>query len=115
MTELNKEIEALHLQVDALIEKNYSKEAIIEELTKQGLAPYYIETIIDNLENEKADKKSFRNSMIMGITYFVGGLLINIFSYTIAENENSTMFYAFWGVMVLGIVTIVRGFILYKK
>jgi uncharacterized membrane protein HdeD (DUF308 family) len=85
------------------------------QLQQQGLQPYYIEMIIENIKNEKANNKSFRNSLIMGIFYIVAGVLVNIFSYRIAENTNSSFFYLFWGIVVLGIVTIIRGFILYKR
>ena len=113
--EPTKDIKALHSQVKMLLDKKYTEEAIVDELKKQGLEPYYIETIIGNVENETADKKSFRNCMIMGFVYIIGGLLINVFSYTIAENSNATFFYIFLGTIVLGIITIARGFILYKR
>jgi hypothetical protein len=109
------EIKKLHTQVKNLLEQNYSKEVIIKQLQEQGVAPYYIESIIENVKNEKTDSKSFRNCLIMGIFYIVAGLLVNIFSYRIAENTNSSFFYLFWGIVVFGIVTIIRGFILYKR
>jgi len=112
--DLTTEIEELHLQVKKLLSENHTNEAIVEQLQKQGLERYYIETIIENIRDEELDKKSFRNSMIMGLFYIAAGLLINIFSYRIAENISSSFFYLFWGVVVLGIVTIARGFILYK-
>jgi hypothetical protein len=114
-TNPSNEIEKLHAQVKKLLSENYTEEAIIETLQQQGLEHYYIETIIENIEDEAADKKSFRNSMIMGGFYIGGGLLINIFSYKIADNANASFFYLFWGVVALGIITIVRGFILYKR
>lgn len=110
-----REIHKLHLHVKILQAKGYSEEQIIEEMQKQGLEKYYIETLIQNIENENSDKKSFRNSMIMGTFYIVSGTLINIFSYRIAENVNASFFYIFWGIIAVGILTIVRGFILYRK
>jgi hypothetical protein len=110
-----KEIEQLYLLVKKLIDEKYANEEIIKQLQKQGLEPYYIKMIIENVENDKADRKSLRNSIIMGVYFIVAGILINIFSYTIAVKANSLYFILFWGIVAYGIVTIVRGFILYKK
>jgi hypothetical protein len=98
-----------------MLDQNYTNEAIIEKLKQQGLEPYYIETIIENVHDQLSDKKSFRNSMIMGLFYITGGLMINIFSYKIAADANASFFYLFWGIVAFGIITIVRGFILYKR
>ena len=110
-----KEVKRLHSEVQALLANMYSEDEIISKFKEEGLEPYYIQTIIENINDDIADKVSFRNSIIMGLVYLVGGLLINVLSYTIAGNINSLFFYLFWGIIVLGITTIVRGFILYKK
>lgn len=110
-----KEVERLHLEVQTLLANKYSEDEIVSKFKEEGQLPYYIQTIIENIKGDIADKASFRNSIIMGLVYFVGGLVINILSYTIAGNTNSLFFYLFWGIIVLGITTIVRGFILYKK
>ena len=67
------EIKRLHEQVESLLKRNYSQQEITEEFKNQGIEPYYIETIIDNIEQDKADKKSFRNSLIMGSFYIAAG------------------------------------------
>jgi len=115
MSSATNNIEALHNEVRLLLEKQYSNESIVKELQQRGLEPYYIETIISNIENAKADSKSFRNCMIMGGFYMASGLLLNIFSYQFAERTNSTYFYIFLGTIVLGIITIARGYIIYKQ
>jgi hypothetical protein len=51
----------------------------------------------------------------MGGFYIVAGILINIFSYRLAVMANSFFFYFFWGIIAFGIITIIRGFILYYK
>ena len=113
--DVTNEISKLHSEVRRLLAENYTDEAIINQLKNQGLEQYYIETIISNISTEIEDKKSFRNSMIMGLFYITAGLVVNFLSYRIAENGKSSFFYLFWGVVVLGIVTIARGFILYKN
>ncbi len=111
----SEKIEQLHLEVRKRLKDKQSTEQIINALTSQGIEPYYIETIIQNVEEENADKKSFRNSMIMGIVYIIGGLATNYFSWKFASESGNLFFYVFWGIVVLGIVTIVRGFILYRR
>lgn len=109
------EVDEIHQKVKLLLNANLSDSEIIKQFKTSGLEPYYIETVIANIRQDVEDRKSFRNSMIMGIFYLVSGVAANWFSYSIAENANATYFYLFWGIVVLGIVTIIRGFILYKK
>lgn len=111
----NNEINRLHSEVKKLIEVGNSNESIIKQLQKQGLEPYYIESIIKNVQDEQSDKKSFRNSITVGVLYIVVGLLLNILSLKIAEMTNSIFFYCFWGIIAFGFITIIRGFILYKR
>lgn len=112
---LSEKVERLHEEVRMRLKQNQSHEQIFKSLEEKGLEPYYIKTVIQNIEDEKADKKSFRNSMIMGLGYVIGGLLINYFSYKFAVESGSFVIYIFWGIVAVGIVTIIRGFILYRK
>ena len=112
--ETSIKVKLLHAKVKELLSANYSETEIINELKKDGVDPHYAKIIIENVGDDKDDKKSFRNSLIMGTFYIVGGLLLNFLSYNIATAANSLFFYFFWGIIVLGIVTIIRGFILYK-
>lgn len=105
----------LHDTVRNYLKQGLSDDAIVEKLQEEQLERYYIETVIENIREEAADRRSFINSIIMGVFFIVGGLLINILSYRAAENMNSSFFLLFWGIVVTGVVTIVRGFILYRK
>ncbi|HWR33303.1 MAG TPA: hypothetical protein VN451_07255 [Chitinophagaceae bacterium] len=113
--EISKQVEGLHLKVKQLLKEGYSHDEIIKQLTGVGIEPYYIETIIGNLENEKTGKKNFRNSVFAGLFYIIAGLILNFLSYRLSVNSNSFFFYLFWGIIVVGVVTIIRGFILYRK
>ena len=105
----------IHKKVKGLIAQNKSEEDIATELEKEGVDRNYTFLVIANLEDDAADKKSFRNSMIMGGFYLLTGLLLNCLSYKIAVNISAFFFYLFWGIIVLGIITIVKGFVLYRK
>ena len=112
--ETSQQVKLLHLKVKKLLQSNYSEDEIIEELKKDGIETHYAQIVIENVRDDKDDVKSFRNSLIMGGFYIGGGLLLNFFSYNFATAANSVFFYFFWGIIVLGLVTIIRGFILYK-
>ncbi len=109
-----QKVKLLHEKVKQLLLAHKTEEQIIIELSKDGIDSQYAQVIIENVNDDKADKKSFRSSLIMGGFYLASGLLLNYFSYSIAAASNSFFFYLFWGILILGIVTIVRGFILYK-
>jgi len=111
----SEQIELLHSRVKEYLNKNYSEEEIIEQLNKDGIEPHYTRLVFENIHDDRSDSKNFRNSIILGCFFIAGGLLINIFSYRIAVNSNSSFFYVFWGIVVFGITTIIRGFILYRK
>ena len=111
----SKQIELLHLKVKYLVKESYTDERIITELKKNGIEEHYARLIIQNIYQDLSDKRSFLNSMIMGSFYIGAGLLINVFSYKFAVSSNSLIFYLFWGIIVLGIITIIKGFILYRK
>lgn len=100
------EIRQLHFQVKKWLDENCPDEEIVNRLQKQGVEPYYARTVIDNIHEEKQNGKSFRNAMIMGSFYIIGGLLVNYYSYQLASTSNSTTFFLFWGIVVWGIITV---------
>jgi len=110
----SQHIALLHNRVKQLLKNGNSEESVMQQLGSEGLSRDYVQTIFENLSKEESDQKSFRNSLMMGVFYIFAGLLINFFSYRAAVQNGSLFFYAFWGVLVVGIVTIIRGVILYK-
>ena len=112
---VSQKIEILHKKVNQLQTENYSDDEIINALEKEGIDKHYAQTILENIEDEKADNKSFRNSLIMGFFYLGGGILLNFLSEKISENSNFNIQLIFYGIIILGISTIIRGFILYKR
>jgi hypothetical protein len=108
-------VEILHTKVRTFLKEGLTHEQIIDKLKGEDLQPYYIETIISNIEDEDDDKKSLRNSIIMGGFFIIGGLILNILSYRASENMGSSSFILFWGIVVMGVVTVARGLILYRR
>ena len=112
---VSQKIELLHKKVKQLQRENYSDNDIISTLEKDGIDKHYAQTILENIDDEKADNKSFRNSLIMGFFYLGGGMLLNFLSEKISENSNFNIQLIFYGIIIIGITTIIRGFILYKR
>ncbi|GAO44196.1 hypothetical protein [Flavihumibacter petaseus] len=108
-------IDHLHERVRGMLGSGISVEKIIQLLTEEGVEPYYAKTIIENLQADAADRKSFRNSLIMGGVFLLSGLLMTYMSYAYAANFVGGTYLVLWGLMVLGISTIIRGFILYRR
>ena len=66
-------VEILHAKVGDFLKEGLTHDQIIDKLKDEGLQPYYIETIIANIEDDNDDKKSLRNSIIMGGFFIIGG------------------------------------------
>ena len=113
--EISDKIKTLHLRVEELLKKGHSENDIIQLLVDEGIEKDYAALIIENVRDDKTDDNSFRNAMISGGFFLIAGIAINILSYQIFDNLNSYFFYLFWGIVVFGITTIIRGFILYKN
>ncbi|BAV09676.1 hypothetical protein SAMN05421788_1011113 [Filimonas lacunae] len=111
----SRTIEAIHESVRTYLKQGLTNEQIIEKLKEENLEPYYIETVIDNIYKEYEDKKNLKNAILTGSILVIVGLVINMLSYRLSENMNSSAFLLFWGIVVTGIVTIIRGMILYRS
>jgi len=108
-------IQRLHSKAKMLAEENLPDSAIIEALTKEGIDEHYAYTLLENVRNDQHDKKEFRKHLLMGSFVTIAGLLVNYLSYKFLERMGAGQFLLIWGVVVFGIVTILRGFILFRK
>jgi hypothetical protein len=106
---------ALHNKVKELIKQGLKEEEIVNKLMQEGLDEQYCALIIANIENDIEDRQSFRKLLIGGLFMTAAGLVINLLSYKISVNFVSFFYYVFWGIPVIGIVMIIRAFILFRK
>ena len=113
--DIEGKIQLLHAKAAILIESGKDDTQIITELTKDGIDKNYAITIIDNVKKDLHNKKEFRKHVLMGSFMTIAGLLINYLSYKFAEENGSGMFLLIWGIVVTGIITILRGIILFRK
>ncbi len=114
-TETDIQIANLHKKVKCLMQQGMDEDKIIAALKNEDIDTGYAELLIDNVKADIRDHSDFWKLMLMGSFFVVGGILLNYFSYSIAVNANSGFFYLYWGIVVLGIVTLIRGFALYRK
>lgn len=105
----------LHRKAKDLLRQGKSEGYIVDELKKDGISLDYAHQIISNVDSDIHDRKSFWKLIFGGLFFIAGGLAINYFSYQIAENTGSFFFYLFWGIVVVGIVMIIRAFIIFKN
>ena len=114
-TDTSERVTFLHKKVKDLLKQGKSENHIIEELKKDGINLDYAHIIIENVYNDIHDRKNFWRLIFGGLFFIIGGLAINYFSYQIAANAGSFFFYLFWGIVVAGIVMILRAFIIFKN
>lgn len=114
-TEADIRIKLLHKKAKELLKQNLDDEQIITELKKEGIDSNYANLVIENVKADNRDRVDAWKLTIMGIFFTVGGIYINYFSYRISANANATSFYLFWGIIVAGILMLVRAFFLFRK
>ncbi len=112
---IEDKIQLLHTKARWLIENKKADDEIIAELKKEGIDQNYATTVINNVRNDLRKKKEFWKQLLMGSFITIAGLLVNYLSYKFAEETGSGEFLLIWGVVVIGIITIIRAFILFRK
>jgi uncharacterized membrane protein len=73
---------------------------------------YYAEMVLDNVKTDVEDKKQFWKHILSGSFVFLAGLALTLGTYYYAEPGR--IFYIFPGLMLVGIASIIRGFILFR-
>jgi hypothetical protein len=114
-TEADIHIKNLHTKVKTLLKQHIDEDAIIEELRKEAIDEYYAQLIIENVKLDIRDRADAWKLTLMGSFFIVAGIYINYFSYQIAVNANAPFFYLFWGIIVVGLLMLVRAFFLFRR
>ncbi len=115
MQATNDIVKDLHNKAEQYLKVNKNRQVVIELLVKEGITADYAETILDNLEVDKYEKKEFYKELFKGISITLVGLLLNILSYTSVLYAGGFIFIVFWGIVVTGITLIFRAFIYLRK
>jgi len=112
---IDSEIELLHDRVKYLLAKNIDDATIIKELGKNGFEPGYSELIIENVRTDIHNRKEFWKHIIFGSLIIAAGVLVNFLSYWTAVENESPSFLIIVGVLVFGVIVLIRGVILFRK
>src|SRR5688572_24717693 len=113
-TNINARISLLHKKARTLLKAKHSDEYIIAALKEEGIEEDYAYLIIENVRNELFDRRQFWKMLFIGGFMLIGGLWMNYLSYTHAVIHGSYSYYVFWGIVVAGVVLIIRAIILFK-
>lgn len=116
MDQASQKIALIHKDAKQLIGANLEEEMVIATLCKNHtITKDYAALIIDNVLVDIRNKKDFWKLLIMGCFISISGFVISYISYNAAEENTTSGYIIFWGLVVTGIVMIFRAFTLYKK
>ena len=114
-TEVDIKIAGLHQKAKALMSQELEEKDIIGELQKEGIDAGYATIILENVRADKRDRIDAWKLTLMGSFFIIGGLCINYFSYLTAVNYNAGGFYIFWGIVVAGVLMLMRAAFLFRR
>lgn len=115
MQSADQKIKALHQKAKALLKRDMTEEEVVQQLQQEGIEAGYARLIIDNVLSDERDRRDAWKLVFMGVFFVLGGLYINYSSYSIAVNNNAGFFYLFWGIVVAGILFLVRAYLLFRR
>jgi hypothetical protein len=112
MTIYNSNQKELHAIAAGLLKEKQSDENIIETLKNRGVDSYYAQMVLENVKADREDKKQFWKHILTGSFVFLAGLTLTLGTYYLAQP--GAIFFIFPGLMLVGIASIIRGFILFR-
>lgn len=112
MTPEDIRILTLHNDALLLLKQKKDDESIITQLMKRGIDRHYAEIVLENVKNDMHDRKQLNRHIFMGSFIFLAGLAMTITSYVTTFSGD---FFVFAGLIVTGIIVIIRGVITFKK
>lgn len=106
-------IKELHKEASLLLQQDHDDETIVTTLMTKGIERHYAEIVLANVKNDQSDTKEFYKHLFGGAFFFLAGLAMTIKGYSMVSPGG--MYIVFTGLMVYGIVQVVRAFVLFKK
>lgn len=108
-------IDRLHREASLLFRQQKEDEQIIQALCTSGAERHYAEQVLMNVKRDVVKRKKFRNNILYGAGFLALGLLLNLASYNFSNRLGSSMYYFFWGILVVGLGYIFRAFVVFRK
>jgi hypothetical protein len=109
------EIKLLHKVCNTLYKAKKSEFHIKEVLRAKGANGLLADFIYTNTIAEIDEKRYLKMQFAVSLIITIMGLILNFVSYSRAVNGDSGTFILFWGIVVAGIVSMLRCIILYKR
>jgi hypothetical protein len=111
---ITAEVKRLHNNVKQFLQSGKTEKEVIELLKKEGLEEYYAQTIVDNVVEDKNDKKGFWKLIILGcLLPFISAYLY------FSPQFNGYGGWLYWALVWLPIIGsasfITRAFVLFNK
>jgi len=113
--DISGKIKTLHYKAKHLLQQDYSEDQVIARLQQDGVDKQYAATIIENLKTDDNNRAHFRSLLLLGLFTTIGGILLNILSYRASANMHFSMFILFWGIVVGGIITLLKALSVYRR
>lgn len=113
--DIEGKIQSLHEKAKILVNQKQPDNLIVQALMEEGIEENYAITVIENVKKDQHNRKEFRKHILMGSFITIAALLVNYLSWKSAVESGASQFFIIWGIEVIGIITIVRGFILFRK
>lgn len=102
-------IDHLHQRAANMLAQGADEAFIISTLVKTGIEQYYAETILENVKNDKYDKKQFWKHLFAGTFFILAGLCMTLLG------RWGMVYVIYWGIVVYGVVLVSKAIILFRK
>lgn len=103
----------LHAEAVQLLTEKHTDKFIIDALMKKGILEYYAEMILENAKHDKSDNNEFYKHLFGGTFVFMAAAIMTFGTYSVAVPGG--IYFIFWGLMVSGIIMIIRAFLFFRK
>lgn len=113
MSKTSDAIKQLHAEAAGLLKENKDDEFIINYLLQKGVEKYYAETILENVRNDKDDKKQFYRHLFGGLFVALAGVVMAVVGFETTDGGH--IYLICGGVIVYGVYNISRAFIIFWK
>lgn len=113
--DVSNKIKVLHDRAAALLKQDYTEEQVMAELCKSNISADYARTILENVYEDQRLKKEAWGILITGVVITIGSLAFNIMSYNFSQQTGSGSFLLAWGLVVAGILTIVKAISIFRR
>ena len=112
---VQQHIDILHQKVKEYKLQGLTDESIIESLKQDGVDAFYAQTILENIEADKDEKKGFWKLLIVGI--LVSAVAVFLHFTPEFDGRRFTLIYLFifWSCIVISITMLYRAFAFFKK